>query len=348
MFRLLIPVLFGSLQLLQTAAAATTKPLAQFDRCELPMWPRASLAAEHSGTVTLQILVDADGRALESRIAESSGHPALDFAAQEGLERCPFTPGTEDGKPVKAWMQMQYVWRLEDDTTKSATSATDPQLRAAAEQGDARSQYQLGLAYLDGKGVPKSKEDGKQWIRKAAEQGYTDAQATMGMLALTANGAPDAEALGWLRKAAAQGSAPSMFIVGMALMEEEKFEEGADMLSESADNDFPPAMQALGMILINSSEPEPQLQAVQYLERAAGQNMMESILTLAECYATGKVVVRDDARAAKLYSQAAANGSSQAKIALAKLYETGRGVIKNPDRARQLMQEAAAADAAVK
>jgi hypothetical protein len=43
--------------------------------------------------------------------------------------------------------------------------------RKAAEQGDARAQFALGLAYYLGEGVPKDYTEGIKWNRKAAEQG---------------------------------------------------------------------------------------------------------------------------------------------------------------------------------
>ncbi|MBP1588799.1 MAG: SEL1-like repeat protein, partial [Kiritimatiellae bacterium] len=47
--------------------------------------------------------------------------------------------------------------------------------RAAADKGNARAQFMLGLVYMNGYGVPKSEEEGKKWLRMAAEQGNTEA-----------------------------------------------------------------------------------------------------------------------------------------------------------------------------
>ena len=45
------------------------------------------------------------------------------------------------------------------------------ELEYIAEEGDARAQYDLGLLYDTGRGVPQSNEKALQWYRKAAEQG---------------------------------------------------------------------------------------------------------------------------------------------------------------------------------
>ena len=47
----------------------------------------------------------------------------------------------------------------------------------AAEQGDAKAQWNVGLMYLAGLGVPQDLAIAEQWIEKAAAQGYADALA---------------------------------------------------------------------------------------------------------------------------------------------------------------------------
>lgn len=81
--------------------------------CAKPEWPKDALAANRTGTVTMALLVGADSHVKKSRIIRSSGHPDLDDAAVNGLSRCRFAPGKVDGKPVDAWMQVQYVWTIE-------------------------------------------------------------------------------------------------------------------------------------------------------------------------------------------------------------------------------------------
>jgi len=48
-------------------------------------------------------------------------------------------------------------------------------LQKAAEQGNADAQYELGLLYLFGKGVPKDREKTAECFRKAAAQGHAEA-----------------------------------------------------------------------------------------------------------------------------------------------------------------------------
>ena len=50
------------------------------------------------------------------------------------------------------------------------------QLRKAADQGDALAQYNLGVAYAAGEGVPEDDREAVKWYRKAADQGLGLAQ----------------------------------------------------------------------------------------------------------------------------------------------------------------------------
>lgn len=50
----------------------------------------------------------------------------------------------------------------------------------AVEQSDAEAQYNLGLMYRDGRGVPQDEEVAEMWKRKAAEEGYKVSESSPG------------------------------------------------------------------------------------------------------------------------------------------------------------------------
>ncbi len=52
----------------------------------------------------------------------------------------------------------------------------------AAEQGDVHAQFLLGTLYYDGEGVPKNDIEAAKWFRKAAEQGFTETQLYLGLI----------------------------------------------------------------------------------------------------------------------------------------------------------------------
>jgi protein TonB len=81
--------------------------------CPKPDYPPASLRANETGLVTLNFLIDVDGKVLESKVERSSGHRRLDEAARAGLGICKFRPATVDGRPERAWARIQYLWKID-------------------------------------------------------------------------------------------------------------------------------------------------------------------------------------------------------------------------------------------
>ena len=83
------------------------------------------------------------------------------------------------------------------------------ELLRLAEQGDAKAQYNLGVMYRKGHGVPQNDAEAVKWYRKSAEQGDAHAQFNLGFMYNNGKGVPqnDAEAAKWYRKAAKQGDA---------------------------------------------------------------------------------------------------------------------------------------------
>jgi len=59
-----------------------------------------------------------------------------------------------------------------------------------AEQGDAVAQYNLGLMYKQGKGVPQDYKEAVRWYRVAAEQGDATAQYNLGGMYHEGQGVP--------------------------------------------------------------------------------------------------------------------------------------------------------------
>ena len=72
-------------------------------------------------------------------------------------------------------------------------------LRARAEAGDAEAQYNLGVMYASGEGVPQDYAEAVRWYRLAAEQGDAGAQSFLGAMYHDCIGVPQdyAEAVRW-------------------------------------------------------------------------------------------------------------------------------------------------------
>ena len=90
-------------------------------------------------------------------------------------------------------------------------------LRESAEQGDAVAQYNLGVRYADGEGVPENAREAVRWYRLAAEQGDVRAQYNTGHAYRNGEGVPqdDVEAVRWWRLGAEQGFASAQLALGI-------------------------------------------------------------------------------------------------------------------------------------
>ena len=70
------------------------------------------------------------------------------------------------------------------------------QIREAAIQGDTTAQFNLGLKYYKGEGVPKDDREAVKWYRRAAEQGHAMAQFSLGFMYSNGEGVPEDEPRG--------------------------------------------------------------------------------------------------------------------------------------------------------
>jgi len=90
-------------------------------------------------------------------------------------------------------------------------------VRRFADQGDVAAQYNLGIMYANGQGVPQDYVQAMKWSRLAAEQGQADAQYNLGLMYDLGQGVPHdyAEAVRWYRLAAEQGDVRAQINLGL-------------------------------------------------------------------------------------------------------------------------------------
>jgi uncharacterized protein len=79
--------------------------------------------------------------------------------------------------------------------------------RPLAEKGDAPSQFNLGLLYIDGLGVPQDYGTAVSWFERSAQQDYAKAQLNLGALYASGKGVKRdyMQAYKWLNVCAAKG-----------------------------------------------------------------------------------------------------------------------------------------------
>lgn len=107
----------------------------------------------------------------------------------------------------------------------------DPALRAKAKAGDANSQFNIGMLYDNGQGVPKDHAEATRWFRKAAEQGNATAQYNLGVAYESGSDVPRdyVEAVKWFHKAAEQGDAFNELMLGVV------YHNGVDIPKDDAE-----------------------------------------------------------------------------------------------------------------
>jgi Sel1 repeat len=90
-----------------------------------------------------------------------------------------------------------------------------------AEKGGSLAQFNLGLCYDLGDGVPKDLVQAAKWYRKSAEQGNLNAQCALGNSYFRGEGVlkDSVEAVKWFRKAAEQGDEYAQSSLGLCYYE---------------------------------------------------------------------------------------------------------------------------------
>ena len=88
-----------------------------------------------------------------------------------------------------------------------------------AYEGDSEAQYNLGVLYLEGRGVEHNVEQAHSWFLKAAEKDHVEAQYNLGHMSLSGMGMEKnvEAALMWWKRAAEGGYGQAQFNYGRAL-----------------------------------------------------------------------------------------------------------------------------------
>ena len=109
-----------------------------------------------------------------------------------------------------------FVSSLAVTSLFGVTAADVENYRKAAEQGDAKAQYNLSSCYFKGDGVRKDIEQAILWLRRSAKQGDAQAQFNLGVCYEKGYGVSkdQTQAVYWYRKSAEQGLAQAQFNLG--------------------------------------------------------------------------------------------------------------------------------------
>jgi protein TonB len=87
---------------------------ASFRGNRIPDYPQMSRRLGEQGAVVLRVMILTDGRAGEIQLLKSSGYARLDRAAIEAVREWRFVPALRGGRPVAAWYEWRWEFRLEN------------------------------------------------------------------------------------------------------------------------------------------------------------------------------------------------------------------------------------------
>ncbi len=179
-------------------------------------------------------------------------------------------------------------------------------LQSSAKQGDAISQYQIGLLHSDNQ---EEAELATSWLLKAAEQGHIDAQYEIGTRYSKGVGVEKNcdEAFYWLLKAAEQGHIDAQYEIGA------RYSEGVEVLK----NDH---------------------EAVKWFEIAGKKGHPDALWALGDCFINGDGVFKDGRGGIKCYLAAASLGDPIAQFKLGEKYKKNYG--KYPRRSQSKRKSA--------
>ena len=208
-----------------------------------------------------------------------------------------------------AAVALGFIYDTVDDDYQQALLG----YQKAADKGDPLGQFDLGLIYEKGKGIPVDEVKAKELYQKAADQGHVQAMVQLaGLYFNGATGSRDQDAaLEWYKKAADKGDRDALYQLGL--------------LSETG-----------VATKLDFSE------ALQYYQKAANKGDAKAMLALARIYQYGLGVAKDNQQAMHYYKKLAEMGNAFAQYQLATFYYEGLDGKRMPQEGKHLLQQAQA------
>lgn len=215
-------------------------------------------------------------------------------------------------------------------------------LQADAAAGDAEAQFQLGVRYRDGDGVPQDRGYAVGWWRQAAEQGHLLADVEVAKLYSCGQCAhwpvSWSRTSEYYRQKAEEGDAEFMRLVAACY----RNGRGIEYSPEKALYWYTKSYEATGHGAYNVGEmhyghrgmPRDDAKAFYWVERAAQEGYYYAQVDLAEMYLEGRGTMRDP-KAAAYWAHRAAEGAGSvggdglSQTLLARMYYEGLGVEKD-------------------
>ncbi|MGQ3892406.1 tetratricopeptide repeat protein [Legionella sp. CNM-4043-24] len=181
----------------------------------------------------------------------------------------------------------------------------------AAETGDAIAQYNLGLIYENGKGVPVDNKKAMILFEKSAQQGHARSMTQLAGLYFKGQDGKrdDQQALYWYKKAASLGESGALYQLGL--------------FSETG-------------VIIPLNFPD----ALSFYQQSADHGNDKAKLALARMYQYGHGTTKDYQHAVDIYKELASRNNAYAQYQLAVIYIEGHLGQRQLQQGRELLVKA--------
>ncbi|KAF9397531.1 hypothetical protein BGX21_008767, partial [Mortierella sp. AD011] len=207
--------------------------------------------------------------------------------------------------------------------------------------GEGSDDYEQGLEYYHGKGVPVDYNVAKEWFLEASYQGHIAAQCYLGFMTENGQGMDqdNIKAMEWYIKAGSHGYCRDHPNAGVRPEYSNSIQNIAKALSwyrEAADKEDPIAQCILGFIHQHCSGIlNDHAKAAEWYRKAASRGYVNAQNNMGIMYHHGKGVTRDNTEAFECFHSAAIQGHARAQNNVGIMYQLGHGVYKNVAKAAE-------------
>ncbi len=206
------------------------------------------------------------------------GAPArADFqAGLDAYHQRDYATAAQEWRPIaergdaNAEFNLGLLYASGEGVPRDYTQAAD-WYRKAAEQGVPAAEYNLGILYTQGQGIQRNRAEAARWFKKAADAGIPEAAAALGDLYSSGDGLPKdlAQAGKWYGVAAEKGIPSAQFGLGLLDDLQQDYPAAIDWYRKAAEAGYAPAMTNLGVLYYNAQgEARDLIEAYAWLERA--------------------------------------------------------------------------------
>ncbi|KAF9356973.1 hypothetical protein BGX26_004440 [Mortierella sp. AD094] len=315
-----------------------------------------------SPSVESLMIADSPFRSSSPSQSEPRGsNPAISVVTASGSQVLDTRPGTllrtgsvGNNEPLPTdGVDQPPGYTSEDRNTRNSffSGAQSPSLTFSSDRsvagilrdrvGEGSDDYEQGLEYYHGKGVPVDYNVAKEWFLEASHQGHIAAQCYLGFMTENGQGMnqDNIRATEWYIKAGSHGYNCDHPNAGVRLEYSNSIQNYGKALSwyrEAADKGDAIAQCILGFIHQHGSGIlNDHTKAAEWYRRAASQGYANAQNNMGVMYHHGKGVAKDYAEAFEYFHSAAVQGHARAQNNIGIMYQLGHGVTKHRTKAAE-------------